>query len=80
MTSKPTIEDVYRASIQALDESLRETGKIGPRTGFIRMLQILNYKPKPFSKEEELIENAFDIVYDKCDEKWAEYKLKYNIK
>jgi hypothetical protein len=78
--SKPTTEDVYRAAIQALDESFKKTGKIGPKTGFIRTLEILDYKPKPFSAEEERIENAFDVVFDKCDEKWSEFKLKHNIK
>lgn len=76
MPHKPTIGNIYRAAIRALDESLVKNGKVGPKTGFIRTLEILNYNPKPCSRNEERVRKGFDHVLDQCsdDETWEKFK------
>lgn len=76
MPHRPTRENIYRAAIRALDESLLRNGKVGPKTGFLRTLEILNYNPKPLSRNEEYVKKIFDHVLDQCpdDDTWEKFK------
>lgn len=76
MPHRPTLDNIYRAAISALDESLQKNGKVGPKTGFLRTLEILNYNPKLCSKNEQYVQKAFDYVLDHCsdDGTWANFK------
>jgi hypothetical protein len=75
--SRPTFENICRASILALDEYLQHHGvNSTTETGFLRVLEILNYIPKPYSRNEMYVKKVFQYVLDQCsdDETWKKFK------